>query len=165
MVFELGDEELPNCAEDKVHAFGCVLRHLRSEIIIGSLHLKLAFHTFGTSTQLSTFASTLSKVKVQDNLTITGDERFLEMSFGDIPKSLGMDVMPVRSSFQAYNTEIQYSPGSFDYQYYGQKYVNKAKAFDSVDHQYIVHEFIDKEEDALKRDLLDGCADDKEYRL
>lgn len=125
VVFELGDEELPNYAEDKVHVFGCVLRHLRSEIIVGSLQLKLAYHTFGTSSQLSIFASTLKKIKVQGKLTITGDERFLEMSFGDLPKSLGMDVMPVRSSFQAYNPEIQYSPGSFDYQYHGQKYLNK----------------------------------------
>lgn len=185
MVFELGDDELPNFAEDKVHAFGCVLRHLRSVIIIGSLHLKFAYHTFGTSAQLSVFASRLNRIKVQGKVTITGDERYLEMSFGDLPKSLGMDVMPVRSSFQAYNPQIQYSPGSFDYQYHAQKHLNKADAFDSFDYQYHaqkhlnkedafdsfdhqlnVQEFIDKEEAASKkRDLLDGYAADEGFDL
>ena len=125
VVFELGDEELPNYAEDKVHAFGCVLRYLRSEIIISSLHVKLAYHTFGNSAQLSDFASTLSKIKVQHELTIIGDERFLDMSFGDLPKSLEVDAMPFRSSFEAYNPSVQYSPGSFHYQYKAQKYLDK----------------------------------------
>ena len=125
VVFELGDEELPNCAEDRVHAFGCVLRYLRSDIIIGSLHLKLAYHTFGTSAQLSDFASTLKKIKVQHELTITGDKKFLEMSFGDLPKSLDMPPMPLRSSFKAYDPSCQYSPGSFDYQYHAQEDLDK----------------------------------------
>lgn len=125
MVFELGDWELPNCAEDRVHAFGCVLRYLRSDIIICSLHLKLAYHTFGTSAQLSHFASTLKKIKVQHELTITGDEKLLEMSFGDLPKSLDMPAMPLRSSFTAYDPSCQYSPGSFDYQYHAQEDLDK----------------------------------------
>ena len=121
VVFELGDEDLPNSAEDRVHAFGCVLRYLRSDIIIGSLHLKLLYHTFGTSAQLSYFASTLKHIKVQHELIITGDEKFLEMSFGDLPKSLNMPAMPLRSSFKAYDPSVRYSPGSFDYQYHAQE--------------------------------------------
>ena len=160
VVFELGDEELPNHAEDRVHAFGCVIRHLRSEIIIGSLHLKLAYHTFGTSAQLSVFASTLSKIKVQDQLTITGDEMFLEMSFGDLPKSLGMDVMPIRSSFQAYHPEVQYSPGWFNYQYRPQKYLNK-DAESQDQHRVAESSELSEAADAAVHDLQDGGAADE----
>ena len=121
MTFNLGDEELPGEGESKTYAFGCALRYLRSEITISSLHINLAYHTFINSAQLSVFASAMRKLKVQDEFTITGDERYLEMSFGDLPGTLGMKLMPVHIEFQAYNPYIKYSPGWFLYQYSPEK--------------------------------------------
>lgn len=115
--FNLGDEELPDHGDDKAHAFGCALRYLRSEIMVSSLHIQLAYHTFTTSAQLSRFASALSKIKVQDEVTIAGDERYLDMSFGDIPSTLGMNAMPVYSRYEPYDPTIQYSPGCFHHRY------------------------------------------------
>lgn len=117
VTFDLGDEQLPSYANDTVHAFGCALRYLRSNITISSLHIRLAYHTFNNSTGLSWFATALSKIKVQDKLTIIGDETYLDMSFGDLPSNLGMDVSPVYTHLQAYNPNIQYSPGWFLHQY------------------------------------------------
>ena len=125
MVFDLGDEELPNCAYDRVDAFGCALRNLRSPITVNSLHLRLAYYTFANSTQLSDLASALSKIKVQEKLIITGDEGVLDMSFGELPSKLGMGTMPVYSRFEAYHPEIQYSPGSFFHQYIPEKQVGE----------------------------------------
>ena len=89
MKLNLGDEKLPG--------------HLRSELTISSLHISLAYHSFINSAQLSVFASTLRKLKVQDEFTIDGDEKYLEMSFGDLPARLGMNLMPVHIQSQAYN--------------------------------------------------------------
>ncbi|CAF9906144.1 hypothetical protein IMSHALPRED_004100 [Imshaugia aleurites] len=124
-VFDLGDEDLPGYGNDQVYAFGCALRHLRSGIVINSLHLNLAYHTFGNSAQLSSFASALSKIKVQDKVTITGDEKFLDMCLGDIPITLGMHMLPMHSKFQAYRRDMQYSPGWFLYQYVPERRVGK----------------------------------------
>ena len=115
--FNLGDEDLPDHGDDKAYAFGCALRHLRSEITTSSLHIQLGYHTFSTSAKLSSFASALKKIKVEDNVTIIGDERYLEMDFGDIPSSLGMNVMPVYSRFEPYDQNIPYSPGRFHHRY------------------------------------------------
>ena len=117
MVFDVGDNRWPGHADEKIHAFGCALRHLRSQILVKSLHIRLAYHAFKDSAQLSDFASALNKTTVLENLTITGDEKVLDMSFGDLPSKLGMDMMPVYSLFQAYDSGIQYSPGSFLFQY------------------------------------------------
>lgn len=125
MIFNLGDEELPSYANDLVHAFGCALRYLRTEITIGSLHIGLAYHAFSHSAQLSGFASALSKIKVQNRLIILGDEKFLEMSFGDLATNLGMNVMPMYSHFQAYNPSVQHSPGWFHHEYVPNKHADK----------------------------------------
>lgn len=121
----MGDEQLPSHSDTLVHAFGCALRFLRSDIIIGSLQINLAYHAFGNSAQLSGFASSLGKIKVQDELTVIGDEKFLDMSFGDLPSHLAMNMMPVYTHLQAYNTNIQYSPGWFKYQYKPENHVGK----------------------------------------
>ncbi len=123
--FHLGDEDLPDHGDDKVHAFGCALRHLRSEITISSLHIQLGYHAFSNSAQLSWFASTLDKIKVQDKVTFVGDERYLDMSFGCLPSSLGMNVMPVYARFEPYNPDVQYSPGWFNHQYQREKHIDK----------------------------------------
>lgn len=34
----------------------------------------------------------MSKIKVQDQLTVIGDEKFLEVSFGELSGNLGMNV-------------------------------------------------------------------------
>lgn len=125
MVFDLVDEELPNCAYDRVDAFGCALRNLRSPVTVNSLNLRLAYYTFANSTQPSDLASALSKIKVQEKLIITGDEGVLDMSFGELPSKLGMGTMPVYSRFEAYHPEIQYSPGSFLHQYTPEKQVGE----------------------------------------
>lgn len=83
VAFYLGDEELPGDGHGKVYAFGCALRYLRPEIIIGSLHISFA---------------------------IAGDERFLKMGFEDLPHKLGMNTMPVYSLSQAYNPDNESSP-------------------------------------------------------
>lgn len=123
MAFFLGDEELPDYGADKVHAFGCALRYLRTEITIISLHISLAFHTFSNDVQLSWFASALNKIKVQEKVTILGDEKYLDMSFGDLPSTLGMNMMPAYSHLRAYNPNIQYGPGWFIYQYVLEEHV------------------------------------------
>lgn len=110
VAFYLGDEELPGDGHDKVYTFGCALRYLRPEIIIGSLHISFAYHTFCNSPQLSWYASALSNIKVEDKLTIAGDERFLKMGFEDLPHKLGMNTMPVYSLSQAYNPDNESSP-------------------------------------------------------
>lgn len=115
--FNLGDDELPSDGENKAHAFGCALRYLRPELTISSLHISLAYHSFRNSAQLSVFASALRKLKVQDAFTIDGDEKYLEMSFGDLPSNLDMKLMPVNVKFTAYNPTIQYSPGRFLHRY------------------------------------------------
>lgn len=125
MVFNIEDKELPNCAYDRVDAFGYALRNLRSPITVNSLHLRLAYYTFANSTQLSDLASALSKIKVQEKLIVTGNEGVLDMSFGELPSKLGMGTMPVYSRFEAYHPEIQYSPGSFLHQYTPEKQVGE----------------------------------------
>lgn len=118
MVFDLGDWESNKYADDKLHAFGCALRYLRSEITVKSLHIRLAYHSFRVSAQLSDFASGLSKIKVQEEFTIEGDESILDFkSFGDFPSKLGMDMMPVYTDWRPYYPNIQYSLGSFVYRY------------------------------------------------
>ena len=126
MTFDLGDEELPGAAESRVYAFGLALKHLRSQIIVNTLHLKCNFFAFWSSAQLSDFAAGLSKIKVQESLIITGDEKILDLSFGEFPSKLGMNMMPLYTHFEAYQPEIQFSPGSFSHQYLPQNYVGKA---------------------------------------
>lgn len=125
MVFVLGDEDLPNYADELIHAFGCALHYLRSEILVSSLHISLAFHTFSSAAQLSWFASALSKIKVQDKVTITGHEKFLDIAFMDLPINLGMHMMPAYANFWAYNPNDQYSTGWFLYHYVSEKHVSK----------------------------------------
>ena len=117
VTFNLGDEELPGFGADTIQSFGLALRYLRRDIIISSLHINLAYFSFPHSAHLSAFVSTLSKIKVQEKLTIHGDEKVLDMTFGDFPEKFGMGMMPVYSRFQAYNPLIQYSPGSFYHEY------------------------------------------------
>ena len=121
VTFNLGDEQLPYSAVDKVLSFGNTLRHLRSPIIIDVLYLRLAYHTFKNSAQLSYFASALGMIKVENKLLVTSDEQVLGMGLGELPKKLGMDVLPVYSRFQAYNPEVQYSPGRFLHHYEPEK--------------------------------------------
>ncbi|KAL9130488.1 MAG: hypothetical protein Q9175_007012, partial [Cornicularia normoerica] len=64
VVFFLGDEQSPGYGADKVHAFGCALRYLWSEIAISSLKISLTFHAFGNSAQLSGFASALTPIPI-----------------------------------------------------------------------------------------------------
>ena len=117
MTFDIGDDELPGVAEDRVYAFGCALRYLRSQIIVNSLHLRFAFYTFRSSAQLSDFASGLSKIKVQERLSITGDEQILNMSIREIPAMLRMNRMPAYSQFSAYTPDGKCSPGLFFHLY------------------------------------------------
>ena len=98
-------------------------------MIISSLHIKLAYFSFPNSEQLSAFASTLSNIKVQEKLFIGGDEQVLDMSFGDIPKNLGMGMMPVCSRFEAYNPNIRYSPGAFSHEYLPARYFDQCADF------------------------------------
>ena len=123
--FHLGDEDLPDHADDKVHAFGCALRHLRSEITISSLHIQLGYHAFSNSIALSWFASTLDKIKVQDKVTFAGDEKYLDMSFEDLPSSLGMNVMPVYTRFEPYDPNFEYSARWFNHRYEREKHFDK----------------------------------------
>lgn len=125
MTFSLGDEHLPEYANDKLHAFGCALKYLRSEMIISSLNIKFAYHSFNNSAQLSGFASTLRMIKVQDKVIISGDENLLEMSFGDILSSLGMKTMPEESYYWPYDPATRYSPGYFIHKYVPTKLVDK----------------------------------------
>lgn len=117
VVFDLGDDELPYAASDKLLAFGNALRYIRSPIMINVLHIKLAYHTFEDSAQLSHFAAALSAVKVKEKLVITGDEQVLDMSYEALPRKLGMYMLPVYSQFEAYNPKLQYSSGWFLHQY------------------------------------------------
>ena len=128
VVFDLGDEELPNCAYDKVDAFRYALRNLRSPITVNSLHLRLAYYTFANSTQLSDLASALSKIKVQEKLIISGDEGVVDMSFEELPSKLSMSTMPVYSRFDAYHPEIQNSRGSYLHQYIPENQVGEDTA-------------------------------------
>lgn len=116
VVFDLGDDELPYAASDKILAFGNALRYIRSPIKINVLHIRLAYHTFKDSAQLSHFAAALSVVKVK-KLVITGDEQVLDMSYEALPRKLGMYMLPIYSRFEAYNPEFQHSPGWFLHQY------------------------------------------------
>ena len=125
MVFYLGDEDLPDLGADKTHAFGCALRSLRSEITVDSLYMNLAMHSFQTSADLSWFAAGLKNIKVQDKFTVVGDEKFLDMCFGDLPITLGMALMPVHSYFLAYNPFIRYPPGWFTQQYVLEEHAGK----------------------------------------
>ena len=125
MIFDVGDDRLPGHAYEKIHAFGCALRHLRSQILVKSLHIKLGYYAFRNNAQLSDFASALNKITDLENLTITGDEKVLDMRLGDLPSKLGMDMMPVYSLFQAYDTGIQYSPGSFLFKYIPEKQIGE----------------------------------------
>ena len=117
VVFNLGDDELPCAASDKILAFGNALRYIRSPIKINVLYIRLAYHTFENSAQLSHFAAALSVVKVKEKLVITGDEQVLDMSHEALPRKLGMYMLPVYSRFEAYDPELQYSPGWFLHQY------------------------------------------------
>ena len=107
VTFELGDEDLPDFAHDRIYAFGCALRQLRSPLIISSLHIKLGYYSFRTSTQLSDFASALSKVKVQGAVIVTGDKQVLDIGLEDLLGKLGMNVLPMHSRFEAYTVEFQ----------------------------------------------------------
>lgn len=133
VVFDLGDEDLPYTASDKLLAFGNALRYMRSPIIINVLHIKLAYHTFEDSAQLSHFAAALSVVKVKEKLVITGDEQVLDMSYEALPRKLGMYMLPVYSRFEAYSPELQYSPGWFLHQY------EPAPQADEVDDPQQIH--------------------------
>lgn len=93
--------------------------------MIGYLHVSLKYHAFSNSAQLSGFASALTKIKVQDRFSIMGDEKFLEMGFGVIPRSLGMHMMPTYLHLQPYYPNLQYSPGWVLYQYVAEKHVGK----------------------------------------
>ena len=125
MVFYLGDEDLPDLGADKTHAFGCALRYLHSEITVESLFMNLAMHTFRHNAELSWFAGGLKNIKVQDKFTVVGDEKFLDMCFGDLPRTLGMASMPVYSYFLPYNPFIRYPPGWFTHQYVPEKHAGK----------------------------------------
>ena len=107
MIFELGDEDLPDFAHDRIYAFGCALRQLRSPLIINSLHIKLGYYSFRSSAQLSDFASALSKIKVQGRVIVTGDKQILDIGIKDLPEKLGMNMLPIRSRFEAYTAEFQ----------------------------------------------------------
>lgn len=124
-MFYLGDEDLPDLGADKTHAFGCALRYLRSKITVDSLYMNLAMHTFRNSADLSWFAAGLKNIKVQDKFTVVGDEKFLDMCFGDLPITLGMALMPVHSYFLAYNPFIKYPPGWFTHQYVLEAHASK----------------------------------------
>ena len=110
MVFDVGDEDLPDSAQDKLHAFGCALRQLRSPIIINSLYIRFAYHSFRSSAQLSDFASTMNKIKVQESLIVSGDEHFLDINLEDLPRGLGMEVLPVYSRTSAATFLHEYKP-------------------------------------------------------
>lgn len=124
---------MPGDAADRVYAFGCALRYLRPEIVIGSLYISLAYHTFHSNAQLSWFASALNKIEVEDKLTVAGDERFLKMDFEELPKNLGMDLMPVYSLSQAYNPLDETSPCWFLHRYVSSGKHTKAQDKGSVD--------------------------------
>ncbi len=134
MIFDLGDEDLPGTADDKVHAFGCALRYLRRQISVNSLFLRLSYYCFRSSAQLADFAAGLSNIKVQEGLIIAGDEKVLDMSLGEFPSQLGMNMMPMYSQFQAYTPEIPFSPGAFLFQYVPEEHVDKAA---DLQHQYL----------------------------
>ena len=144
MVFFLGDEDLPDLGADKTHAFGCALRYLRTEITVESLYMNLAMHTFRSSADLSWFATGLKNIKVQDKFTVVGDEKFLDMCFGDLPITLGMALMPVHSYFLAYNPFIRYPPGWFTHQYVPEEHAGK--------------EAIPQHQDLASRKVLLGAA-------
>ena len=125
MVFYLGDEDLPDLGADKTYAFGCALRYLRSEITIESLYMNIAMHTFRNSADLSWFAGGLKNIKVQDKFTVLGDERYLDMCFGDLPITLGMALVPVHSYFLQYNPFVRYTPGWFTHQYMPEEHADR----------------------------------------
>ncbi len=134
VIFDLGDQDLPGAAEDKVHAFGCALRYLRCQLTINSLFLRLSYYNFRSNAQLTDFAAGLSNIKVQEGLIIAGDEKLLDMNLGEFPTQLGMNMMPMYSLFQPYNPEIPFSAGAFLYQYVPEKHVDKTT---DLQHQYI----------------------------
>ena len=116
---------MPDFGNNLVYAFRGALRNLRSEITINSLHLSLAYFSFGSSIQISDFASNLNKIKVLDRLTIMGNEEFLAMSIEDFCSSLGMKMKPWCSYSQRYNTNRTASPlpGCFHHQYVSENFV------------------------------------------
>ena len=144
MVFYLGDEDLPDLGADKTHAFGCTLRYLRSQITIESLYMNIAMHTFRGSADLSWFAAGLVNIKVQDKLTVIGDEKFLDMCFGDLPNTLGMALIPVHSYFLPYNPFIRYTPGWVTRQY--------------VPEEHAVKEAISRHQDLASRKVVEEAA-------
>ena len=106
-VFELGDDDLPYSAHDRIYAFGCALRQLRSPLIINSLHVRLGYYSFNSSAELSDFASALSKIKVQRRVIVTGDKQILDIGLEDLPRKLGMTTLPICSRFEAYTVDFQ----------------------------------------------------------
>ena len=112
VIFDVGEEEMPERAYDKVHAFRCALQYLRYPISINTLHMRFAYHSFRTSAQFSDFASALGMIKVQERLIITGDEKTLDMSIQDIPSKLGLDIEPTYSFYHPFDP-YTYSNGDF----------------------------------------------------
>lgn len=107
VTFALGDGDLPDLPNDRIYAFGCALRQLRSLLIINLLHIQLEYYSFRSSAQISDFASALSKIKVQGRVVVTGDKQILDMGIEELPRKLGMNMQPFHSRLEAYTAEFQ----------------------------------------------------------
>ena len=115
---------MPELAQDRIYAFGCALGQLRSPIIINSLHIQLGYYSFRTSAQLSDFASALSKIRVLGRVIVTGDKEILDIGVQDLPRKLGMNMLPIHSRFEAYMAEFQLF-GAFLHHYIPEKLVSE----------------------------------------
>ena len=99
---------------------------------MNSLYIKLGYYSFRSSAQLSDFASALIKIKVQESLIITGDKQILDMGLEDLPRELGMNMLPMRSRFEAYTAEYQLF-GAFLHYYMPEKLASEDTEILGVD--------------------------------
>ena len=59
------DEDLPDLGADKIHAFGCALRYLRTEIALESLNISLTFQAFSHNAKLSWQTTTVKRLRAE----------------------------------------------------------------------------------------------------
>ena len=99
---------------------------------MNSLYIELGYYSFRSNAQLSDFASALSKIKVQERVIITGDKQILDMGLEDLLRELGMNMLPMRSRFEACTAEYQLF-GTFLHYYMPEKLASEDTEIRLVD--------------------------------
>ena len=60
-----GVEDLPDLGADKIHAFGCTFRYLRTEIALESLNISLTFQAFSHIAKVSWQTTTVKRSRAE----------------------------------------------------------------------------------------------------